>query len=177
MHFDKNKLTAIVHLDSKMVIDQIPPAIYARAEEFGMILKNEFHLTLIGNALGQKLKAASPTEVQIRTLEEELMIICQSDHVNFMESFYFCEKDYDQIFGQEIIKVDHTRQSIVQLTVTSMEKRVLQFLRQYFFVNLNDNLGHITLFTSATDKRAESLGIGMQDADEFRLYMKEAIEV
>jgi hypothetical protein len=153
--------TFISHINSEN-FDNLKKNIYF--ENMSFELKNEFHLTIIGNRIGQLIKTLESKYTNIKSNIEE-KINNFSFNIDFKNDFY--------IISQKKLDSEDYKYSIIQLVECPDLINLFKTLNQDFpELDLKDPFPHVTLYTFNGDK-----GIGIYSKDEFEKYIVSKIEI
>jgi hypothetical protein len=131
-------------------------------------LKDEFHLTLLGNENGkylfdflkQNLKY-SQDEIKnfYNELENETINLLDSSNFKFLKEFHFLQKEYNH-------KKFEIRNSIVQIIKTDLLEKFYNLLKQKgISIKFDSPTPHITLY-----KQKENTGIGLNKKEDLKKY-------
>jgi hypothetical protein len=137
-------------------------------ERTGFKPKDEFHITVMGRRLGQRLKELSTVNHSLQQSLEEL-IANTNWHYEIGNECYHVTKDKQEDTEAEVV---HAESIIINATVPAI---------QSFFSQLSHLAGeniespffpHITLYTLGDDQ-----GIGIYSEEDFNNYVKEQINL
>ncbi|NTV21996.1 MAG: hypothetical protein HGB03_00285 [Candidatus Yonathbacteria bacterium] len=142
------------------------------ASEYGLVPKEDLHITVIGNQNGQKIMSIlnKKPEHEKDALLEEMHVVAEQTDWSFSllpTDVYRVEKGYAYKDPETKEPKKEHRIAIVQaVSVPGVDS---------FFKKLNDMLGtemapqpmHVTLYTGGTDPERSKKGIGVNSIEEF----------
>ena len=173
--FSPAKYTALLSVPANRM-KEVVEAASAIVLEHSLTAKNEFHITLIGFALGKQLQDVVqklPKEQQERI--PELLADLLSSYVwdfSFETDFYLIEKKY-----QFKNRPAETRASLIQVVHMPALADLYEYLSTAFAVRLQEPFPHITLYSKSTNPQNQTMGIGINSVSEFEQLQPKKIEI
>lgn len=165
--YNKDKITLLlsVTVPGEIILDAEKDA-----KEHHLVIKPDFHITLIGYATGQKIQEIllDKTEQEKEVIIEKIQSIANvfTWPYTFLSEYFYITKTYDS---------GEVRQSIISLVdLPDLEK---------FYKNLEGLIGrsfdipfpHITLYTQSTEIKNTHAGIGIYSEREFQKLLPKKI--
>jgi hypothetical protein len=128
----------------------------------GFEQKSEFHITLIGNYGGRKIKNAINTfnlYYQYNAVEKIRALAYGTNwSYSFLNLAHKMSKDYS---------VTDKRESIIQIVEVPGLVKFYNDLNEMLNIHLEYPLEHVTLFTRGTDPEKSKMGIGINSEIDF----------
>lgn len=143
------------------------------AAEHGMIPKDEFHVTVIGNTNGQRILDA-------------LAALPRADRAAKREAIVGLIAAHKENWKVELLPLGYELHSIKDAEQT-IRRSVVEMVKvpglEQFIANLNELLGltletqppHITLCTAGSVPEKSKMGIGVDTEDDLESYKKEKL--
>ncbi len=136
-------------------------------EGIKLYLKDEFHITLLGNENGKfllnYLKKLNLSKNEIKkfysNIEKDINEILKKTKITPINNFYFLKKDYNR-------EKKETRYSLIQIVKTNLIKKFFKLLKKRGVkINFDFPEPHITLY-----KQKENAGIGLNKKEDLEKY-------
>lgn len=142
------------------------------AEQLGLLAKEEFHFTVMGKEIGEKiLKSLENLDEAKRNgvLNQIQELVRSIDwKVVLDDDFYYITKDYNEPdCANPQLTIPETRQSIVQMARIEQLADFYQRLNDLLDENFAIPLPHLTLFTTSTREDKKLRGIGIYSQNQF----------
>lgn len=170
--FNKEKITLL--LDVKAEVSSLDK-VSSEALSRGLTKKNEFHITLIGNSVGEvikeKISKLSISEQEKKLTQIEIFVNEFSWNCTPKGEYYFISKTYPKTEGFE----EETRRAIIELIDLDDAHTFYIKLNELLGTNFKTPFPHVTLFTTSTREDKLLYGIGISNEDDFRLLNPERI--
>jgi hypothetical protein len=151
--------TYILSLDDSHFKDFITQFCFENME---FNLKDEFHLTILGNRIGKKLKALQYNYPLIKEFVESKICFFEWN-INYIDDFYLIKR-----LNPESEEYQYT---IIQIVESKDLIELLKILNHNFpELDLDEPFPHVTLYTFNSKK-----GIGIYSEDEFNELKEEQL--
>jgi hypothetical protein len=157
--YNQEKMTLLLHTT---VSTESMQNIKKYAIHYRLIPKTEFHITIIGYAIGKKIQEifSQKNEEEIRDVGKKIQIIANSFTWQYMilpENFYLTKT-----YGS-----GEVRQSIIALVDLPDLKPFYGELESLFGCSFTVPFPHVTIFTQSTESENIHSGIGIYSIEEF----------
>ena len=136
------------------------------AKGLGLYEKEEFHVTIIGTEIGEKIlkKLDNLEERKKLNALEELKSICDNFQweVRALNEYFYIKKFYNKNKELELPKNQiEKREAIIQIVKINNFATFFKKINQLFDTNFETPMPHVTLFASSNieDKRLRGIGI------------------
>lgn len=170
--FDTERFTALLSIQPAAVVFDY---LQAYADELGVVIKPEFHLTVIGFVVGRQLKAIVdklPSADHSTVIDFFVSQLGEySWGYEFKEEFYKIEKSY-QFRNQP----RETRTSIIQTVEMPDLAEFYDMLSDTFEMPIEVPFTHVTLYTNSSNTANQNMGIGINSEAEFKALQPVRIE-
>lgn len=161
--FDSEKLTLLLNVFKNAVNAS---ALAELAKQQGLLLKSEFHITIIGSDTGEAINEKLSQCSDQQKAETILKIKELADSINWQlvakPEYYYITKEYADDQNPE------TRKSYVQLFDLIGLTEFYERLNKLLGLNLVVPLPHVTIFTTSTNPQKQLRGIGIYSAEQFK---------
>jgi hypothetical protein len=138
----------------------------------GLFLINDFHITVIGRAIGDDIASrldAQSTETKAELTENIDSLIKEFEwSYETIDEYYLITKQYEE--GEE-------RRSIIQTVVIPELESFYTKLNQLLATTFLTPFPHITLYTTSTKSDKKLLGIGVDSQEQFSLLNPKKIVI
>ncbi|MEK7194289.1 MAG: hypothetical protein AAB660_01190 [Patescibacteria group bacterium] len=163
--FDKQKGTLLLSLSVKDT--EIPKFVEKNAKEQGLIKKDEFHITVFGFGLGQKI-IKKLSELYKNETDEVLNSIEKLANetkwnISFLTEVYKIRKKYNPKDGGE-----EERESYILMIKLDGLAKFIDIACTKLNMHLDVPPAHITLYSKSTVKENMGAGIGISSAEDFK---------
>ena len=154
----------------------IPNSITAKAEELGLIRKDEEHITVLSNAVAKKLRDffAPLSELERLAASDAFsaMVNKLAWNYNPQKEYYLVSKKFPGASGRP----QEERKAIIELVdLPDLEPFYVE-LTQKFGLELELPIPHVTLFTGGDLEEGKKAGIGIYSVKEFESMDPQKIE-
>lgn len=168
--FSHEKVTAILIIDKNTINLGTPSH---TANQLGLIVKDEFHITIIGSETGKEiLKSLLSLSDQERNEKiNKIHELCESFNweVALNDEFYYIQKKYNNPDpSNSEMEVMEERESIIQLAQITDLEEFYQKLNAFLNKQFEIPLPHVTLFTKSTRDDKMLRGIGIYSSTQFK---------
>lgn len=162
---------------------QIPESISKYAQEHGLLVKPEFHISAIaarnGKIISEKITGMQPEDAQKFVGQLESLFKKYSWEYFLADEYYLLEKFYSQAELARSGYVglpEHTRSSLIQKAVVPDMRDFYEELRKLTGISFDLPSTHLSLFSGSDYAPMAAQGIGIYSEADFEEYKKEKIE-
>ena len=169
LHFYPDQATLLLDIDNKFIDQESKKN---EAEQLGLMRKNDFHLTIIGNDTGKKILTltASLNEKERENILDKIYTLAESIQwkVRLEDAFFYIQKEYitpDQ--SSPDANNNEKRESIIQ---TAGFEGIDEFYQKFNIVlgtEFETPWPHITHYTTSTREDKKTRGIGIYSQKQF----------
>lgn len=171
--FDPKRFTLLLPVS---VSDSVLRRTEAVATEYDLQQKTEFHLTVVGFAVGAKLrKIVNRLSRQDQATAERLFLACAQEfdwQYEVSERFWWLEREY-----QFTNRPDESRQSIIVEVSCPAVQQFSKLVADVFDVSISEPFPHITLYARSSNPKTSLVGIGVTSRSEFAGLSPQQLQV
>jgi hypothetical protein len=170
--FNKEKITLLLNIEvERSAIDKVSGEALSRK----LLPKDEFHITLIGNSMGEIIKE----NISQLSMGDQTKILLKIENLvnefswNFMlkDEYYYVSKTYPKTADFE----EEKRESIIELIELDDANKFYVRLNELLDTNFVLPFPHITLFTNSSREDRVLYGIGIASEEDLRSLKPERV--
>ena len=136
------------------------------AANYDMVIKPEFHITLVGFALGRTIQSVleNASKDEIEKIESLFIQVLQDIDWSYTinSEYYLISKRYK--FRN---KQPEQRTSIIATVTMPALHDFFTYLAKTFAITIDEPYPHVTLYSTSTNPNQRTMGIGITDKQSF----------